>query len=70
MHLDTPFLLAEFNLSKNRKTQVNSCRIESINVTAKFENMISTLLSCFANQVVSIFFKDVIVSILICSCQR
>ena len=69
MHLDTPFLLAEFNLSKNRKTQVNSCRIESINITAKFENMISTLLSCLANQVVGMFFKDVIVSILVCSGQ-
>ena len=70
MHLDTPFLLAEFNLSKNRKTQVNSCRVENISVTAKFENMINTLLSCFTNKVVNVFFKDMIVSILICSCQR
>lgn len=55
--------------TKRLKTQVNSCRIESINITAKFENMISTLLSCLANQVVGMFFKDVIVSILVCSGQ-
>lgn len=66
MHFDTTFLLAEFGPPEDRKAQINSHRIKSINVTTKFENMSNTLFACFVNQMVGVFLKDVIVSILIC----
>ncbi len=67
---ETTFILAEFSSPKAWRVYVNSCRIERVNVTTKLENMTNVLLPCFTNQVVSIFFKDMIVAILINSCQR
>ena len=70
MYFDTTFFLAEFCPPEYGQTQINGCRIEGIDVPSEFKDFRGSLLSCFVYQVVGILFKDVIVSILIGSCQR
>lgn len=65
VHLDTTFVLTELCPPEDTQTEVNGCGVESINVSTKLENVGSSFLARFSNQVVCVFLKDAVVSIAI-----
>ena len=56
-------MLAKLCPPKDTQTEINGRGVESINVATKLEDVGSSFLACFGNQVVCVFLKDAVVSI-------
>ncbi len=68
-HFDSSFPLTKFRPPKDIQTESDGRRIKSVDVAAKFENMVYSLCSSYAYHIVCKLLEDFAVSILIGFCK-